>query len=204
MWYERGRWISLNLHRQRTSHWADEERRVGATGTETAFLNKYVVIGRRQHTVCVCVESRGQISPWIGDVAQLIECLSSAYSPDLNLHNLPQCWLQPTAQQPGAVEGPLCLQNRGYMKPWVKKEGKERKEKRTQSPRVLWSLELWSFPGLKDKLTNRVPLLTETITFDSEMSPQARVCVLHPQLMVLLGGCGTYRSQSLTAETGNI
>lgn len=154
MWYERGRRISLNLHRHRTSHWADEERRVG----NRIFKQVCTYWEEAAHSV----ESRGQISPWIGDVAQLMKCVSSAYSPDLNLHNLPRCWLQPTAHQPGAVEGPLCLQNRGYLKPWVKKGGKERKEKRTQSPRVLWGLELWSFPGLKDKLTNRVPLLTET------------------------------------------
>lgn len=53
MWHERGRWVSLNLHRHRTSNWAEEARRVGTTGTETAVLNKCVLIGRRQHTVCV-------------------------------------------------------------------------------------------------------------------------------------------------------
>lgn len=89
------------------------------------------------------------------------------------------------------------------MKPWVKEGGKERKAKRAQSPKVLWGLELCSFAGLKDKLTNGVLFSLSLAQFDSEMSPQARVCVLHPQLMVQLGGCGTYRSQGLTAETGN-
>lgn len=201
MWYERGRRISLNLHRHRTSHWADEERRVGATGMETAFLNKYVLIGRRQHTVWSPEDRfhRGLekwLSWWSACLAHTaltwisITCHGAGYN---QLHTSRKQWKVLSDCKTEVIW------NRGS-----RKEGRRGKRKELRVQECYGALSFGLFQASKTNWQTEYLFSLRRITFDSEMSPQARVCVLHPQLMVLLGGCGTYRSRSLTAETGNI
>lgn len=160
MWHERGRWVSLNLHRHRTSNWAEEARRVGTTGTETAVLNKCVLIGRRQHTVCVWSPEdkfRRGLKMWLSWRSACLAHTALTWI-SMTCHGAGYSQLQNSREQWKVLSA---CKTEVTWNPGSRKAGRRGKRKEL-SPRVLWGLELCSFPGLKDKLTNKVPLLTDT------------------------------------------
>lgn len=118
-----------------------------------------------------------------------ITCHSAGYS---QLHNSREQWKVLSACKTEVT-----------WNPGSRKVGRRGKRKELRVQRCYGALSFVLLQASKTNWQMEYSSHWAVAQFDSEMSPQARVCVLHPQLMVRLGGCGTYRSRGLTAETGN-